>query len=92
MTREIRLIPKDMELPDRPPLCDVCGEAATTIARDFQEMEPVMGDDGMWAMWQPVGEWRFGCDEHPVRGEMVRLDGEVHYVEREVVGERRGEK
>ena len=46
--------------------CDICGKPATNSARDIQELEPIEGKDGrLWANWQGIGEWKFGCDEHP---------------------------
>ena len=48
------------------PVCDVCGQPATNEARDILEIEPVKDSEGrLWACWEGVGEWHYGCEAHP---------------------------
>ena len=46
-------------------LCSVCEREASSMARDMQEICPVVGKDGiLWARWKAASPWRFGCELH----------------------------
>jgi hypothetical protein len=55
------------------PVCDVCGAPATRATRDLKQVQ----SRSPWAEWEPVGEWRTGCDDHPPEdGKLFSLDGQ----------------
>ncbi len=55
------------EVPELPKVfCAVCGEPATSIARDVAQK--IKGDTyGLVTEWVGVGPIKAGCDEHPVK-------------------------
>jgi hypothetical protein len=44
------------------PKCDICDNPATSMARDYEEID----SQGGMACFQPVGKPRKGCDDHKV--------------------------
>lgn len=49
--------------------CSVCGEPATTIARDCRI---VSRPEDAWEQIEPVSLLKAGCDKHPVQSKLLR--------------------
>ena len=55
-------------------ICDKCDEPATHSARDEVEIPQTLSSFNAFRRYKPYGNWRHGCDSHPVKSKTYNWD------------------
>ena len=63
-------------MPDKLRRCEECGESATVVVTDFDEVEPIVTVEATWLAWKHREHHAY-CDAHARCSLSYRLDGSV---------------